>query len=99
MLLGSTNIHPLSLIEYRKEHQQARDWREFDRYDPDTKRKDLPAQVSDEDPWLTLSGMQGFDREDLMYEKKKKLKQEQMRFVKFTIKATSYIRGDEWTWK
>ena len=68
-----------SLVEYRKEHQKTCDRREFDLYNPDSKRKDLPARVSDEDPRLTISGMQSFDGEDLMYEKRKKLQQEQMR--------------------
>ena len=56
------------------------DRREFDLYDPDTKKKDLPARVSDEDPRLTMSGMQLFRGEDLMYEQRKKLQQEQMRY-------------------
>ena len=68
-----------SVVEYHKEHQKTRDRREFDLYDPDSKKKDLPARVSDEDPRLTVSGMQSFDGEDLMYEKRKKLQQEQMR--------------------
>ncbi len=37
-----------------------RDRREFDLYDPDSKKKDLPARVSDEDPRLTISGMVGW---------------------------------------
>ncbi len=47
------------VIEYRKEHQRVRDRREFDLYDPDSLKKDLPARVSDEDPRLTISGMVG----------------------------------------
>lgn len=79
-----------SLVEYRKEHQQARDRREFDLYDPDSKKKDLPARVSDKDPRLTVSGMQGFDGEDLMYEKRKKLQQEQMRYVLERVDMEEY---------
>ena len=80
-----------SVVGYRKEHQKARDRREYDLYDPDSKKKDLPARVSDEDPRLTVSGMQGFDGEDLMYEKRKKLQQEQMRWVSaffFSVSAS-----------
>ena len=39
-----------SLTEYRKEHQRKQDRREFDLYDPDSKRTDKPARESDEDP-------------------------------------------------
>ena len=71
-----------SLVEFRKEHQKTIDRREYDLYDPDSKKKDLPARVSDEDPRMTVSGLQTFNGEDLMYEKRKKLQQEQMRCVK-----------------
>ncbi|XP_064399349.1 RIB43A-like with coiled-coils protein 2 [Halichondria panicea] len=67
------------VIEYRKEHQRVRDRREFDLYDPDSLKKDLPARVSDEDPRLTISGVQVLSGEDLMSEKRKKLQQEQTR--------------------
>ena len=69
-------------MEYRKEHQKTIDRREFDLYDPDSKRKDLPARVSDEDPRMTVSGLQAFNGEDLMYEKRKKLQHEQMRYAR-----------------
>ena len=68
-----------SLNEFRKEHQRDIDRREFDLYDPDSKQKDLPARVSDEDPRVTQSGLQVFGGEDLMYEKRRSLQQEQMR--------------------
>ena len=55
-----------SLTEYRKEHQRRQDRREFDLYDPDSKKKDTPARVSDEDPrsgcsiqWIPLCQMAG----------------------------------------
>ena len=38
-----------SLTDYRKEHQRKQDRREFDLYDPDSKRTDKPARESDED--------------------------------------------------
>jgi len=34
------------VIQYRKEHQQNEDRREFDLNDPDYKKKDQPARVS-----------------------------------------------------
>ena len=55
------------------------DRREFDINDPDSKLKDVPARVSDEDPRLTISGMQKFDGEDLEYERRKKLQQKQIK--------------------
>lgn len=54
-----------SLTEYRKEHQRRQDRREFDLYDPDSKKKDTPARVSDEDPrsgwsqWIPSCQMTG----------------------------------------
>ena len=68
--------------EYRREHQRVQDRREFDLNDPEYKKKDLPARVSDDDPRLTKSGMQMFEGEDLMYEQRKKFQQEQMRWEK-----------------
>ena len=65
------------LVEYRKENQRMVDRREFDINDPDSKQKDIPARVSDEDPRLTLSGMQKFEGEDLEYERRKKLQHKQ----------------------
>ncbi len=45
-----------SVVQYRKECQRAVDRREFDLNDPESKQKDLPARVSDDDPRLTVSG-------------------------------------------
>ena len=65
-------------MEFRKEYQRPEDRREFDINDPDFKRKSVPARVSDDDPRLTMSGMQKFDGEDLEYERRKKLQQKQI---------------------
>ncbi len=54
------------------------DRREFDINDPDSKLKDVPARMSDDDPRLTVSGLQQFEGEDLEYERRKKLQQKQM---------------------
>ena len=66
-------------MDYRKECQRAIDRTEFDLNDPDAKKKDLPARTNDKDPRLTVSGMQLFRGEDLSYEDRVKLQQEQMR--------------------
>ncbi|KAI6654866.1 RIB43A-like with coiled-coils protein 2 [Oopsacas minuta] len=68
-----------SMIRYRQENQRFQDRLEFDLNDPQTKLKDNPARIGDEDPRLTVSGMQKFAGEDLNYEKRRKLQQEQMR--------------------
>lgn len=54
------------------------DRREYDINDPDFVHKGMPARVSDNDPRLTVSGMQRFDGEDLEYERRKKLQQKQI---------------------
>ncbi len=69
----------IQISEFRKENQRMEDRREFDIYDPDSKRKSLPARVSDDDPRLTVSGLQCFDGEDLEYERRKKLQNTQFR--------------------
>lgn len=67
------------LVEFRQENQRFEDRREFDINDPDILRKGVPARVSDNDPRLTVSGMQQFDGEDLEYERRKKVQQKQLR--------------------
>lgn len=54
------------------------DRREFDLNDPDYLKKDVPARVSDEDPRLSVSGLQHFEGEDLEFERRKKLQQQQL---------------------
>ena len=39
-----------ALNEFRGLHQQPSQRREWDLYDPDAKKKDKPARVSDDDP-------------------------------------------------
>lgn len=82
-------------MEYWHENQRPQDRREFDLNDPDSKLKDVPArvrhfslyfhllppQVSDNDPRMTVSGIQTFPGEDLQEEDRKSLQKEQMRFV------------------
>ena len=47
-----------SMIRYRQENQRFQDRLEFDLNDPQSKLKDQPARIGDEDPRLTVSGMQ-----------------------------------------
>eukprot|EP00111_Clytia_hemisphaerica_P016864 TCONS_00050015-protein len=68
-----------STNEFRKEHQRPEDRREFDIYDPDGKKKDTPARVSDDDPRCGISSLQKFLGEDLNEKARKKLQQEQNR--------------------
>jgi len=65
--------------EFRKNHQRPEDRREFDIYDPEGKKKDKPARVSDDDPRCGVSSMQKFLGEDLNEDARKKLQQEQHR--------------------
>jgi len=65
--------------EFRQNHQRPEDRREFDIYDPEGKKKDKPARVSDDDPRCGVSSMQKFLGEDLNEDARKKLQQEQHR--------------------
>jgi len=68
-----------ALNEFRDLHQQPDARREWDLNDPEAKKKDKPARVSDDDPRCGISGAQKFDGEDLNSKARKKLMQEQMR--------------------
>jgi len=69
----------VELNKFRAEQQTAASRREFDLYDPESKKKDQPARVSDDDPRCQVSGLQLFQGEDLSAKERKKLQQEQMR--------------------
>ena len=75
-----------SVNEFRQKHQCPEDRREFDIYDPDGKKKDKPARVSDDDPRCGISSMQKFLGEDLNETARRKLQQEQLRYVCFIEK-------------
>lgn len=55
---GKNLVH--SMIRYRQENQRFQDRLEFDLNDPESKLKDHPARIGDEDPRLTVSGMQKY---------------------------------------
>lgn len=67
------------LNEYRFLYQQPSSRREFDLNDPNAKKKDLPARMSDDDPRCGASSLQKFVGEDLTKKSREKFQQEQMR--------------------
>ena len=68
-----------TLNEFRQLHQQPDARREWDLYDPDSKKKDKPARVSDEDPRCGIASLQKFDGEDLNNKARTKFQEEQRR--------------------
>ncbi|XP_039269383.1 RIB43A-like with coiled-coils protein 2 [Styela clava] len=68
-----------ALNGFRLQYQRPETRKEFDLYDPDGKKKDKPARVSDDDPRCGVSGMQKFEGEDLNSKARKKLQNEQLR--------------------
>ena len=65
--------------DFRAMHQQPSMRREWDLYDPDAKKKDKPARVSDDDPRCGISSLQKFDGEDLNNKARTKFQNEQLR--------------------
>lgn len=68
-----------ALNEFRQLHQQPDSRREFDLYDPEAKKKDKPARLSDEDPRCGMASLQKFDGEDLNNKARNKYQEEQRR--------------------
>lgn len=62
---------------YRKYNQYPATRREFDIYDPDRLKKDEPTRVCDDDPKLSVSGLQKLDGEDLKYQERMKEQKKQ----------------------
>uniref|UniRef100_H2YUK5 RIB43A-like with coiled-coils protein 2 n=1 Tax=Ciona savignyi TaxID=51511 RepID=H2YUK5_CIOSA len=75
------DIHNLdkSVNEFRDRYQRPETRKEFDLYDPDSKKKDKPARVNDDDPRCGVSSMQKFEGEDLNSKARKSLQNEQLR--------------------
>ncbi|KAI3387579.1 hypothetical protein SNEBB_001031 [Seison nebaliae] len=67
------------LNNFRSIHQKPEQRREWDLYDPDRLKKELPPRISDDDPRCGISSIQKLTGEDLDYEERKKLQQEQMK--------------------
>ncbi|XP_063302814.1 RIB43A-like with coiled-coils protein 2 isoform X2 [Pelobates fuscus] len=68
-----------AIDEFRLGLQKKENRREFDLYDPQALKKDLPARLSDEDPRCSVSGVQKLMGEDLNQRNRKKDQQEQLR--------------------
>lgn len=73
------------MAEYRLQQQSAATRREYDLYDPDKLKKELPARVSDDDPRCTLSGLQRFQGEDLESDVSNTEKKIEEIFVKYSM--------------
>lgn len=57
--------HLKDMNEFRIKEQKKEFSREYDLNDPDFLKKQMAARISDDDPQLSVSGMQKFDGEDL----------------------------------
>jgi hypothetical protein len=66
------------LGQFRKEQQQRHMQRDFDLYDPGLLKNGTPARQGDDDPRVTVSGIQKFEGEDLELQERKRLQKEQM---------------------
>ena len=69
----------MAVNDFRSLHQQPQSRREWDLYDPDSLKKDLPARVADDDPRCTISGAQKFEGEDHNAKARIAMQQEQAR--------------------
>ena len=65
--------------QFRATEQGKEKSREYDLNDPLSKLKDLPGRVGDDDPRMSVSGMQQFHGEDLSYAQRIKVQQEELR--------------------
>ncbi|XP_018419579.1 PREDICTED: RIB43A-like with coiled-coils protein 2 [Nanorana parkeri] len=68
-----------AINEFRLCFQKKEDRREFDLYDPQAFKNDLPARVSDNDTRCSVSGVQRLMGEDLTERNRRKAQQEQLR--------------------
>ncbi len=69
----------IQLESFRKHHQRTHQRRDFDLYDPNALKKDLPARVDDSDQRCGISGMQRFEGEDSSFKQRLALQKEQMK--------------------
>jgi len=65
--------------QFRKTEQGKEKMREYDLNDPLVLKKDLPARCGDEDPRLSVSGLQKFHGEDLTYAHRAKVQQAEIK--------------------
>ncbi|KAJ3158421.1 Protein Tax-1 [Geranomyces michiganensis] len=71
------NLH--SLNQFRIRNQQPYQRREYDLYDPQALKNDLPARVADDDSRIGISSCQRFEGEDLASQERKRLQKQQMK--------------------
>lgn len=64
--------------EFRENYQKPEMTREYDITRPDYKAVAEPVRATDNDPWLSVSGGQKFDGEDLASDDRKKRQREQL---------------------
>ncbi|KAJ1529139.1 hypothetical protein ONE63_005948 [Megalurothrips usitatus] len=64
---------------FRQYYQRPQDRREFDIYDPDALKKEIPARIQDDDPRCGVSSAQKFEGEDLVKPERRRLQSEQQR--------------------
>ena len=62
---------------FRREFQQPEQCREYDIWRPDYKLVQPPVRVTDNDPWLSVSGCQKMEGEDLTAEDRQRRQREQ----------------------
>lgn len=68
-----------ALNEFRQQYQKPEMRHEFDLYDPQALKKDIPARLADSDPRCTVSSLQKFMGEDLNKDNRHKFQKEQTR--------------------
>ena len=63
---------------FREQYQRPEQSREYDIWRPDYKKVQPPVRASDNDPWLSVSGGQKFDGEDLTGADRQRRQREQL---------------------
>lgn len=66
-----------AMNDFRGLHQKAESRREFDIYDPDKLKKEVPVRIGDNDPRCGVASIQKFEGEDLSSKERSKFQQEQ----------------------
>jgi hypothetical protein len=69
----------IELEAFRKNFQHTQLRRDFDLYDPNALKNDLPARVDDSDTRCGISGMQRFEGEDPAFDRRASIQKEQMK--------------------
>ena len=72
-------VQKVYIDEFRHTEQGKGKMREYDLNDPLALKKDLPARCGDDDPRLSVSGLQKFNGEDLTYAHRVKVQQAELK--------------------